>query len=417
MKRRGVLSALAAAAIGLAGCGSGLASDTGSTATVPTSPYNAYAAMQAKALRSAESHVHVALPTRRGAAAPVLPADVYGNGLGSHVVLGFLPSWEAAEVSSIDYAELSEVAYYALQVERGGQILGSGPGWQALGDGTAATLVTDAHAAGARALLTLFTETPSTITALARAPSSSGDALAERAAALCAQYHFDGVDLDLEGQEAGDRAGFVRFVTAFSKRFRSLDSTYTIVLNTFPQSAVDPESLFDVKALAPLVDQIFVMAYDMSDLEIPGSASPLTGAELSDASSLASYVSTVAPGKVILGIPFYGYDFTASRREPPSLTVGKAYPVSYDEVVAAGRPALWDPSTETPFTSFKRGRRWHETCFEDPVSVALKVALAAAYKAGGVGAWELGMAVGQGEMTAALDGGSTPVHLGLATQP
>jgi hypothetical protein len=413
------LAALGAAllAVLLAACSTLPDSSAGSSQTTPTSPFNAFSATEQRALRQATASVRVALPTTPGQPAPTLGADAFGSGVGSHVVLGYLPSWEAASVSSIDYRALTEVAYYAVQVEPGGSILTSGDGWQRLGDGTASTLVADAHAVGTRALLTLFTQTDSTLSAYARTPLASGRALAEHAAVLCRQYGFDGVDLDLEGHNATDRHGFTRFVAAFSQRLRAIDSTYSIVLNTYPQSAVDPASPFDPTALAPYVDQLFVMAYDMSDLTVPGSASPLTGADLSDASTLASYVASVPRSKVILGIPFYGYDFTTSRRLPPAVTVGHPYPVSYGAVAAAGRPALWNPQTETPYSSFKRGRQWHETDFEDPTSVALKVSLAAAFRAGGVGVWELGMASGASGMTAALDGGSPPTRLPIARQP
>ena len=230
-------------------------------------------------------------------------------------------------------------------------------------------------------------------------------------------HRFDGVDLDLEGQVAAPRKGFAAFVAAFSTRLRAIDSTWTIVLNTLPQSALDPETLYDVTALAPYVDQFFVMAYDMSDFEVPGATAPLAGTDLSDASSLASYVASVPASKVILGIPFYGYDFTATRPRLPADTIGSPTAVTYDQIVAAGRAALWDPVTETPFVSFHRGRHWHQTWFDDPASVALKVALAAAFKVGGVGTWEVGMVTGQPQMDAALDGGSPPRRTPLATEP
>lgn len=170
-----------------------------------------------------------------------------------------------------------------------------------------------------------------------------------------------------------------------------------------------------MKALAPYVDQFFVMAYDMSPMSSPGPTAPLTGAELSDLSVLASYQSVVPASKVILGIPFYGYDFTTYTPNPPSGVIGAPYAVTYQSIVQAAHPATWDSVTETPYASFKRQGQWHETWYDDPTSVALKVALAAAFDVGGVGAWDLGMAAGQPQMTYALDGGSPPARLPLVS--
>jgi spore germination protein YaaH len=412
-----VLVVTAVGLIGAGGIGIGTFSATTTTSGGTPSVYAPYLAAETSGVARALADVNVKLPQTIGAPAPTAPANPFKRPLGSRTVLGFLPSWQLADASTVPYSSLSEVAYYALEVQPHGTILQSGYGWDDLANGSVAPLVSGAHAHGARALLTLFSNTNSTLDALANDPVASGTALAEHVAPLLSQHGFDGVDLDLEGTQAIARSGFVKFVAAFSSKLRSLDPTWTIVLNTFPQSAVDSTSFFDVKALAPSVDQFFVMAYDMSDLSIPGPTAPLDGAELSDASTLASYTATVPASKVILGIPFYGFDFPATRSKPPSDSTGTPISVSYSSVVQAGRRVLWDPVTDTAFSSFVRSGHWHQTWFDNPLSVALKVALAAEFQAGGVGAWELGMANGQPQITSVLDGGSPPKRLGLARQP
>ncbi|MGH9302926.1 MAG: glycosyl hydrolase family 18 protein, partial [Acidimicrobiales bacterium] len=138
---------------------------------------------------------------------------------------------------------------------------------------------------------------------------------------------------------------------------------------------------------------------------------PLTGADLSDVSVVSSYAAGGFAAKSILGVPFYGYDFPASRGRPPAVTAGTPFAVTYDSIVAAGHAQLWDPVTDTAFSSFRRGRTWHQTWFDDPVSIALKTALASRYGFLGVGAWEIGMATSEPSMTAALAGGAPVVRL------
>ena len=223
---------------------------------------------------------------------------------------------------------------------------------------------------------------------------------------------------EVEGSGKADRAGFVRFMRAFTSELRLIEPAASIVLDTYPGSAGDPRSFFDVAKLAKLVDTMFVMAYDMYS---PGRASPNAPLAspvlgLSDVQSMLQYVKVVPPRQLLLGIPFYGYDFP-TRSGSPHAATSAALPtaVTWHSIVVAGHPALWDGSSETPWYRFKRGRSWHETYFDDPASVALKTSLAAELHLQGVGVWSLGMEGGDGAMLAALLGGRPPKKLPLSS--
>jgi spore germination protein YaaH len=193
------------------------------------------------------------------------------------------------------------------------------------------------------------------------------------------------------------------------------------MLNTYPESAEAPAGFFDIKALAPYVNEFFVMAYDMDSTEIPSADAPLDGEYLSDAAALATYVSAGLGSKVILGIPFYGYDFPSSGAGRDAAVTSPPYAVTYDDILTSiavdHHKPLWDPDTDTPYTVFRYEKAWHQTWFDDPVSVALKTALADKFGVAGVGAWEIGMVANAPQMISALDGDSPAVKLLLATQP
>jgi hypothetical protein len=390
--------------------------------TIPTTT-NPYAAIEQRTVTGAEKAVNVTLPVSEGAAAPVLPARAYATPLARHQSVGFVPYYELTSISAEDLSDFTDLVYYDVEVRNIGTLLETPAslGWVDVENGGGGDLVSAGHAAGDRVLLSVFADTEAVLGPLCAHAAATGPRLANEVAPLLAQYGFDGVDLDLEGQDGSDRAGFVSFVAAFSNRLRALDKSWTIMLNTYPQSAEDPTGFFDVTALAPYVDELFVMAYDMENTEIPAADAPLEGADLSDVTSLATYVGAGLRSKVILGIPFYGYDFPASGPGNGAAAAGAPIGVTYDDILNSisqdGHKPVWDPITETAYTVFKRAGMWHQTWFDDPVSVALKTALAAEFGVAGVGAWEIGMVANAPQMISALAGTSPVVKQPLAVQP
>jgi hypothetical protein len=394
---------------------------TPTTTTVPSAEAR-YLAEEQRAVAAAEAQVNATLPRKEGSPAPVLGSPAYRRAIAPHEVVGFFPSYELPRLGALDLAGLTEVVYYGLQVEPGGAVLerpAASLGWAAIENGAAYALIKKAHADGDRVLLGAFTVDQRVINDLSGpGATAAGKKLARELIPVISANHFDGVDLDLEGQATGDRLGFVRFVSAFSGALRASNPTLTLLLNTYPQAAGDPTSFFDVQALAPLVSQLFVMAYDMNDPEIPSANAPLFGPALNDASTLATYDAGGLGPKVILGVPFYGYDFPASRAQPPADTTGTPYTVTYSDILQSiehdGHKAVWDPESETPYSSFRRAGQWHQTWFDDPVSIALKTALAAQFHVAGVGAWELGMADDAPQMLTVLAGDSPVLKMPLA---
>ncbi|HTW99573.1 MAG TPA: glycosyl hydrolase family 18 protein, partial [Acidimicrobiales bacterium] len=230
-------------------------------------------ARETKAVAEATSRVSLDYPTVAGQPAPLWTAHAFDAPLPSHVVLGFVPYYALGELTPADYADVSTIAYDGVELTSGGGFdeQSTDLGWQALHSPAFATLVTDAHEDKDQVLLTVFTETQSVISAITAHPASAGKRLADQIQPVLADDRLDGVDVDVEGSGKSERPGFVSFMRAFTTELRDTDPSAVIVLDTYPGSADDPQSFFDVAALAPLVDTMFVMAYDMYQ---PGRASP-----------------------------------------------------------------------------------------------------------------------------------------------
>ena len=226
-----VLAVAAGAGAGLTGCTAGATPGPSST-TAPPDPLARFVPVINRSVAAATKAVAVPLPRTLGAPAPTLGAGAFPVPLAAHQVVGFLPYWEVGSFTP-DYASLTTLAYYAAFVRQGGGIdtnPATDPGWAALQGAALTTDLQQAHAAGTRVLLTVFADTNPVIDSLASAPVSSARTMAADVAAQIEAHGFDGVDLDLEGTRASDRAGFVRFVAAFSADLRRVDASWTICL-------------------------------------------------------------------------------------------------------------------------------------------------------------------------------------------
>ena len=370
-------------------------------------------AQEASAAKAADALVAVKIPvvSSRIVAAPGVPAKLFRAPLSPEEVLGFVPYWEAPDLSAADLADTSVIALYGVEVARDGGFLQTGPGWAFYASTGYGSLTAAAHAAGDRVLFTIATTDPGVIDNLAHDPGPTSARLAAAMAQAVAAGGLDGVDIDIEGTSQADRAGFVRFTADFVTALRHDGMDKTVVLNCYPQSAGNSRDFFDVAKLAPLVDQVFIMDYDMEQTANSTANAPLTNGDLglSDVQSLLQYRKVVPASKLILGIPFYGVDFTTMTGAPGSLALTESPTVeTYETIAAGGRTPLWDPGSQTVWTRFRVGSTWHETWFDNPVSVAIKRALAAEFHLGGVGVWALGFEGDATSMLRALDGGSPP---------
>ena len=353
------------------------------------------------------------LPPATGSPAPP-PPSITGI-LGQHEVFGFAPYWTLPIAWKFDFRGLSTVAYFGLDAGQGGSLVTTGAGWNGYASQDLIDMVTRAHQASDRAVLVVKTFDEATLDSFAADPVGAGTRLGEALVAALRAKAMDGVNLDFEGLGAADRAGFARFVAQLAAIVHRADPRYQVSIDTYGGSATDPGGFFDIAALSPSVDAFFVMAYDM---ESPGRASPnaaLSGPGPTDAAAVKSYSSLVPPSKVILGVPFYGYDWATTSGAPGAAAISGPTPETYAQIARAGRLELWDTEGAVPWTSYQSGGTWHETYYDNPTSAALKAQLAEAHHLAGVGVWALGMDGNDPAMLAALGGGRASKNAPPAT--
>jgi spore germination protein YaaH len=140
-------------------------------------------------------------------------------------------------------------------------------------------------------------------------PGSRAMAVRELAR-LAADHSYDGLHIDFEGPDERSLTGFADFL----RELRSTEVMQGRVLSiaVFPALHRHPrEAAFhDLSVLGPLVDQIVIMTYDYH-LETPGPVTDLQWAER----NVRIARKHVAPERIWLGVPAYGYEWKTSRHK------------------------------------------------------------------------------------------------------
>lgn len=389
---------VASVAVGATGAGAGQQAAHPARATTPNAMLERQFAATAPPLQ---------LPAATAPPAPAPPTLDAVPPLQSHEIFAFAPWWSIAQEAAFDVKDMTTLAYFSLDVNPDGTIAQSGSGWNGYQSQALADLVTRAHAANDRVVLTATCfgqRVLDQLTSDPNAPAKLGAALVQ----LVSAKNLDGVNFDFEGQGARDQRGLDNLIGQVTAQLRAANPHWQITMSTYASSAGDPNGFYDIAGLNQIVDGFFVMAYDMDSPSSPSPTAPLAGPGNNDNVDLAEYASIVPRSKLILGVPYYGYDWPTSGPDAGAAATGPAAPVTYAQVAATRGPSYWDQTSQTPWTAYQSGSQWHQVYFDDPTSLALKARLANADHIAGVGVWALGMDGNDPAMLAALLGNATP---------
>lgn len=343
------------------------------------------------------------LPAASSVPAPAPPSLAGAAPLQSHEIFGYAPYWTLPESSGFDVKNLTTLAYFSVDANGDGTLDQSGPGWNGYESQDLANLVTRSHAAGDRVVLTVTCFSQHSLDQITSDPKAAGRLSAALIAAVSAK-NLDGVNFDFEGQGSADRQGLTNLITQVSNALHGANPHWQETMAVYASAATDSAGFYDVAALAPALDGFFVMAYDMNDPVTPSATAPLVGGGYNDTETLQQFTAVVPASKVILGVPYYGYDWPTTDGTQAARSTGPETPLSYGVIASGNNPTYWDQSTRTAWTSYQLGTQWYQTYFDNPTSLALKAALANSFQIRGVGIWALGMDGNDPAMLAALLG-------------
>src|SRR5258708_5564365 len=229
------------------------------------------------------------------------------------------PSW--------DFSLLTTVAFFDLAVNSGdGHLVSSGEGWNVYHSTTMQSFVSAAHSHGVRVIVSInlhdFSTDPNNQVCVGLQAANAAQTV-QWAISQMQWAGIDGINVNYEGtittcaNGQTNRSQLTSFVANLRSAMTAAQPGSYLSIDTFSGSAEDNQEFFDVTGLAPNVDAMFVMAYDM-DVEnaqnpplssvayCTNPVSPLSGYRFNATTSMAQYTALVPASKVILGQPYYG---------------------------------------------------------------------------------------------------------------
>lgn len=354
----------------------------------------------------------------------------------SYEVFGFAPYWTIDKLNNINFNALTTLAYFSIPVDGQGYLDRYGQGYQTFISPSATELFRKAHANGTRVVLTLTEMDNGTIEQFLSDDYAQQSAI-EQSVMEVTKRGIDGINVDFEytgdpGQDYRDR--FTSFVNRLTVEMHRQAPQSKVTVSVYATSVKEPK-IYDIASLSKVSDGIFMMAYDFavagSDVAMP--TSPLYGYKNGTywydvSTAVDDFLTQMPANKLILGLPWYGYNYAVSEPKVKAETnrgyyayysvgrrtyrywvslngVAQPYAVAQNNV----RPDAegvgnfttgWDNDGQVSYRAYydANSGSWRMIFLEDVNSLGIKYDFAKSKNLGGVGIWALGFDDGKQEL-------------------
>jgi len=321
------------------------------------------------------------------------------TGKQEYLILGFAPYWNLKKLSTESLTSITHFAYFHLLLNGDGTVYQKinrreeDPGftnYKRLLSGTINT--------GSKPLI--ITVMPESQTALTQSISSKSarDKTINTLINLVKESSAAGINIDYE--PLGDISDSTKQnFTLFIKELRAQLSTTQLSISIYGSAGSKPR-IWDLKALEPYTNYFVVMSYDytMPSSSSAGPNSPLRGSgdlfEHDIIKNISEITKLVKSEKILLGIPFYGYEWDTVDGSKYSPVESKGVTASLERIEQMLNDKtlelVWDRNTLTPYGIASESGQISQIYFENAASMKLKLDFVKSSGLGGIAIWALG---------------------------
>lgn len=212
--------------------------------------------------------------------------------------------------------------------------------------------------------------------------------LIESLTATVLQKGFQGVDLDFEYILPQDRLPYIAFVKKVREAVNAIG--YEVSVALAPKTSADQRGVLyegmDYPGLGEAADSVLLMTYEWGYTFGP----PLPVAPINEVRRVVDYAISVIPsGKINLGIPNYGYDWSLPFIQGQSRATALSLQYAVELAIVHDVPIEFDPVAMSPYFHYTADGTEHEVWFEDVRSIQEKFDLIKEYNLRGAVYWQI----------------------------
>ena len=209
----------------------------------------------------------------------------------------------------------------------------------------------------------------------------------DQVVATLQRKNYYGLNFDFEYIPEDLRQQYTAFIQKTVSRLRPMG--YYVSIALAPKISANQAGLLytahDYAALGRLVDRVILMTYEWGYTYGPPEAvSPINQVER----VLAYAVSVIPSGKILMGMPNYGYDWTlpyAQGSAARSLNFNSALNLA----IRVGSEIQYDTQVQAPFFRYYESGKEHVVWFDDARSIQARLKLVEKHHLAGVSYWTI----------------------------
>jgi len=312
-------------------------------------------------------------------------------------ILGFFPYWILPDEDKVDLSTLTSISLFGLEADGNGNIItgdandNAGGGWAMWKDPKVDDLIRRAKNQEVKVYLTIKCFDNANIEKISTNDNSQKTLIAN-ALYFVNSKALDGINIDFEyvgTPTEAVRNGFTRFITNLNDELKRQVPDTTLTVDTYLVSGSEKD-LFDIPQVAKNSDALVIMGYDMhTPLGGPGPVSAM-GGDTNIVGYVQNYLEQVDASKLILAVPYYGYDWPENVASP-SADMVKILPYAQVAQQSQNLQLVWDDTSETPsFTYNDASGQPRVVHFDNVRSLGIKYDFINRKNLQGVGIWALG---------------------------